>query len=192
MTLRTLPLIGLLLALAVVAASCSGGEQTSQVASLETNEASVSESDATGQADPLVETEEAMLAFTQCLRDQGIDVDDPTVDANGNLQLPPINLEFEADEADPEEAMAGMEALMAPCEEHLEGITQTTSSGDDSKFEDALLEYAECMRENGVDMPDPSFSSGSGMIELGASSEQEFEAADAACKHLIADLGISG
>ncbi|GAG42818.1 unnamed protein product, partial [marine sediment metagenome] len=39
-------------------------------------------------ADDPVSDEEAILAFAACLRDEGIDVDDPTVDADGNLRPP--------------------------------------------------------------------------------------------------------
>jgi hypothetical protein len=41
-----------------------------------------------------------------------------------------------------------------------------------------LLAYAECMRANGVDMLDPDFSSGGGVIDLGAIGGEDFEAAD--------------
>ena len=67
----------------------------------------------------------------------------------------------------------------------------TGSSEGTSGIEDTLLEYAQCMRANGYDMPDPDFSSGGGSIDLGFAEGDEFEAADAECRHLLADLGIS-
>ncbi|MEN8114577.1 MAG: hypothetical protein ABFS21_09335 [Actinomycetota bacterium] len=92
--------------LAVLTASCSSDSESPQIASLgsETQSASV-DSDAT-ETDSIADTEEAMLAFTQCLRDQGIDIDDPTVDADGNVRLAPIESDSGAGVAAPEEHMA--------------------------------------------------------------------------------------
>ena len=88
--------------------------------------------------------------------------------------------------------MSEFEDMIAPCEEHLEGVVSTFSSADTTEIEDMLLAYAECMRDNGVDMPDPDFSSGGGVIDLGAIGGEDFEAAEAACSPLLADLGFSG
>ena len=176
-----------LVVLAVMASACSDDSAPSSVASLETTPTTTSPVES--EPDPLADSEAAMLAFTQCLRGQGIDIDDPTVDANGNLQLAPIA--FEATVDDPSEIPdpSKFEALLAPCEEHLEGIVMNASPVDTTEMEDSLLAYAGCMRDNGVDMPDPDFSSG--MIDLGDVGEAEFEAADAACKHHLASLGLS-
>ena len=173
----------------LVASACSSGAETAQVASLET-ETTVAPATVENDGDTLADTEAAMLAFTQCLRDQGIKIDDPTIDADGNVQLPPINLEFEVPEGeDPEESMADLDKVMGSCDEHLEGITTTADAPDMTGIEDDFLAYAACMRDNGVDMPDPDFSSG--VIELGG-DEAEFEAADAACRHHISNFIIDG
>ena len=132
-----------------------------------------------------------MLDFAQCLREQGFDVGDPTVDADGNVQLPPIKITSTVSGDDPEEGIADLNERMASCEDHLEGVVMTGDSSGASGFEDTLLEYTQCMRANGYDMPDPDLSSGSGMIDLGSGEGDEFEAADAECRHLLADLGIS-
>lgn len=192
--MRSTHLIGLILALALVAGACSGDGDSPQIASLETDATNTSEGSGTAGADPIVESEAAMLAFTQCLRDQGIDVDDPTIDADGNMQLPPISIEVPDVVTDPDQVpdMSEFEDMIAPCEEHLEGVVSTFSSADTTEIEDMLLAYAECMRANGVDMPDPDFSSGGGVIDLGAIGGADFEAANAACSPLLADLGIDG
>ena len=143
--------------------------------------------------DPIADSEEAMLAFTQCLRDQGIDVGDPTVDADGNLQLPPIEFMVEEDGAGTEPQMPEFEDLIAPCEELLAGVVVTGSPQGATEFEDALLEYAQCMRANGVDMPDPDFSSGGGVIDLGVQDgvDESFAAADEQCREVLARLGLT-
>ena len=187
-------MISVVLVLALMASACSDSGGSAEIASLETDSANPSEDDSSGDVDPEAESETAMLAFTQCLRDQGIDVDDPTMDADGNMQLPPINIEVPDVVTDPDELpdVSEFEDLIAPCEEHLEGVVGTFSSADTTEIEDMLLAYAECMRDNGVDMPDPDFSSSGGVIDLGAIGGEGFEAAEAVCSPLLADLGISG
>ena len=187
-------MISVVLVLALMASACSDSGGSAEIASLETDSANTSEDDSDGDVDPEAESEAAMLAFTQCLRDQGIDVDDPTMDADGNMHLPPINVEVPDVVTDPDELpdMSEFEDMIAPCEEHLEGVVSTFSSADTTEIEDMLLAYAECMRDNGVDMPDPDFSSSGGVIDLGAIGGEDFEAAEAVCSPLLADLGISG
>ena len=187
-------MISVFLVLALMASACSDSGGSPEIASLETASANTPEDDSNGDVDPEAESEAAMLAFTQCLRDQGIDVDDPTIDADGNMQLPPINIEVPDVVTDPEELpdMSEFEDMIAPCEEHLEGVVSTFSPADTTEIEDMLLAYAECMRENGVDMPDPDFSSSGGVIDLGAIGGEDFEAAEAVCSPLLADLGFRG
>ena len=71
----------LFLVLALVAAACGGDGSSEGVASLEgvTADDPVS---ATEESPTGVDVEEAMLAFAQCMRDQGLDIEDPTVDAD--------------------------------------------------------------------------------------------------------------
>jgi hypothetical protein len=64
--------------------------------------------------------------------------------------------------------------------------------------QDAALAYARCMRENGVDMPDPQVVTGtSGEVKIdqqgGAPlSKEKFSAADTKCRHFMADAGPNG
>jgi hypothetical protein len=186
-------ILTLVLSLALLLAACSGDGESPSVASLETDSESVQDTGAS-DGDTSADSEEAMLAFVQCLRDQGVDIADPTLDANGNLQLAPIEFTVETD--DPDEAaleleMAQFNELMAPCEEILSGLVATGSSQDATEFEDALLEYAQCMRTNGVDMPDPDFSSGGGLVDLGShdGTSEAFAAADEECREILSLLG---
>jgi hypothetical protein len=181
-------LLALGLVLALVASACSNDSGTEDVASIESKAIDTSQQ---ADSDPVADTEKAMLAFTQCLRDQGLDVDDPTMDADGNMQLAPISFESVVPEGDTEPEMPDFESLVAPCEEHLDGIVATAGAGAPAELEDALLAYAQCMRANGVDMPDPDLTSG-GMIDLGGGVGDDFEAADKVCRPHLAGLGIQG
>ena len=62
----------------------------------------------------------------------------------------------------------------------------STASGLGAEFEDAMVEFAKCMRENGIDFPDP----GSGGGHIGPDSDlhpedPDFKAAEAECKPIL-------
>lgn len=74
----------------------------------------------------------------------------------------------------------------------------------DPEFQDAMLEYAECMRDNGVDMPDPEFEGGGGVVMRRGSpgdpddgglmgpGNAEWEAAQEECGPIMDDVGPMG
>ena len=100
------------------------------------------------------QAEESVLALTECLRVEGIDIPDPEFDDEGNFRLRSLmELGEAADSIDPDDLEAGLEA----CSEYLAGVTQLIASIDRSAIEDRLYLYADCMREEGYDMPDPVF-----------------------------------
>ena len=71
---------------------------------------------------------------------------------------------------------------------------------NESEMQDAMLEYAECMRDHGVDMPDPEFDGdgGGGMVIQregpdggtagGGPDDEEFEAAQEACGEIMEEV----
>lgn len=192
----TTRLLGFVIALALVAAACGGGDDAgSGVASLEDTTDQATESADTDEVDP-AEAEDALLEFAQCMREQGVDMEDPTVDADGNLTLG-----FRAGGAGDVD-FETVEAARQECEVHLEGVTRGFRRGDDTEFQDTLLEFAQCMRDNGIDMPDPDFSSfGPGNSDEGEPgavrgplgeldpNDPQFEDAMEACEELLPGFG---
>ena len=185
--------------LALVAAACGGGEDgESGVASLSTVDDGGNGSAAGVTGDGAVDPEQAMLDLTQCLRDQGIEIADPTVDAEGNPQL--ARPEF--DEGGANEAFR---TAIRECGELLEGVTLGRQGLDFSALQDTLVEYAGCMRDNGYQMDDPDFSSfgrppqdgepgqGGGRVfgqfDL---DDPEWQAANEACEDILAGFGPGG
>jgi len=148
-----LHLLTLVATVALLAAACGGGSDAEgNVASLE-NETTTSVAPGTGSlsADQ-IDTEAAFLGLAQCLRDQGIDVADPTVDADGNVDLE--GMFAAAEDLD----QAQIESAAEACTEYLDEVIPTFSNIDFTELQDDLLEFAGCMRDNGYDMPDPDFS----------------------------------
>jgi DNA-binding winged helix-turn-helix (wHTH) protein len=78
----------LVTAIGLILVAC--GSDPDDVPSLRTTgDTQVPESTADA-ADKVRDNEAAMMAFTQCLRDQGIEVYDPVVDSEGNVQKPQL------------------------------------------------------------------------------------------------------
>ena len=50
------------------------------------------------------------------------------------------------------------DAAQEVCLVHLEGVTLGFDQVDQTEFEDQLLAFATCMRDNGIDMDDPDLS----------------------------------
>lgn len=186
-----------LVALALVAAGC-GGANGDGVASLEddtvTDPLAAGEEIAGDDNNPSegdVDQEQALLDFTQCMRDEGIDIADPEVDADGNLRPSrpePGTLERE-----------DIQAAREACSEFLEGVTLGFRDQDRTEIEDTLLEFAACMRDNGYDMPDPdlSFEPGSGGGGQGGGpfgqldqDDPAFQAASEVCQDIFTDLPL--
>jgi hypothetical protein len=152
--------------LGLVAAAC-GGIDDSAVASVDDIEgsptatvASISDEEDEGNINGEVEdgaseevtTEQALLDLAACMRDEGVDVDDPQIDADGNFRLGAIIRQ--ASNADPDQIREALDA----CSEYLEGVTLGFRDFDLTELQDQMLEFAMCMRDNGYDMPDPDFS----------------------------------
>jgi len=117
--------------------------------------------------------EDAMLEFARCMRANGVDIPDPSGD--GPITIGPDDEQQPADQATLDKARKA-------CEKYLPDIG---GAGDrpDPKIQDEMRKFAKCMRDRGVDMPDPEFRGGGGAFPLpdNAGSE-EFKAAQEACK----------
>ena len=143
-------LIPTIAAFALLVAACSGSANAG-VASLE-DQPALAETDEGEIA--TVSDEEALLAFAQCMRDNGIGgFEDPTVDDEGNLQFGSRG-GFGAGEIDRETMIAARDA----CSEFLEDATLGFGRPDDSEIQDQLLAFADCMRDHGIEMNDPDLS----------------------------------
>lgn len=81
--------------------------------------------------------------------------------------------------------------------------TSTTAAGEAVDSEQAMLDYAQCMRDNGVDMEDPDFTTdaGGGMGAGGRlgfdmsqydTSDPTFQAASEACQEIFGSSGLPG
>jgi hypothetical protein len=180
------------LALVVAVAGCGGGGRETGVATLEGASTTTVTAVPAGASDENLE--EALLAFTACMREEGIDVPDPELDAAGNLKL----VSFMATAGAAAAGAGGTEALReaaTACRSHLAGVALRFASIDRTEMQDRLLAYAGCMREHGYDLPDPDFSGAGGMMRgpfpglgLGALDDPAFREANESCQGVFAGL----
>ena len=114
-----------------------------------------------GQPDP--EFQDAMLDFAECMREQGIDFPDPQVQGGGEVIItgPGPGAGSQGPPSDAE--IAEMEAASEVCRpilDEVEGAFEEPDPEQVQEMQDQALAFAECMREHGIDMPDPEFGEG--------------------------------
>jgi hypothetical protein len=96
------------------------------------------------------------LKFAKCMREHGIDMPDPQRTGSGGIKQT-VNGK--------PGSRAAMEAAQKACQKYMQiGGGKAPSAAEQAKVKDAMLAYAKCMRDNGVDMPDPKFSGSGGGV----------------------------
>lgn len=108
--------------------------------------------------------EERLLAFAECMRENGVDFPDPVVEADGTVTFGfrPGGGTGAADLQELREVGRDpdLPAAREACGGMLEGLAFGPGQGgfDLIELQDTLLAFAQCMRDNGVDMGDPDLS----------------------------------
>ena len=124
---------------------------------------------------------DAGLAFTECLRAHGVEVEDPKP-GQKNIEV--------GGEKDPTTKRA-----LAACNGKLGSAGQELSSAEGEEFREGALALAQCLRDHGIEMGDPEFL-GPGKFQLdikGVDTESPaFKAAQEACGGELPELsGLS-
>ncbi len=131
---------------------------------------------------------DAALDYARCMREQGVDMPDPKTDENGVIL------------ADGGEPRAVNSARFADadeqCRKHLDAVEPPKlSEGEQEDFKRQALAHAKCMRDHGVDFPDPTFGEdGGAMVDIGPDSGLDpssptFKRAQEACQDLMGRPG---
>lgn len=125
-----------------------------------------------------------ILAFYQCMRDNGVDMPDPKGD--GMIRLDGI------DPNDPAVA-----AALQTCQASLPGGGGPGGGqppAPDANALEGMRKFTQCMRDKGINMPDPDPSGRMNIPEGVDTNSQEFQTANKACQKLLDGpiLGGSG
>jgi hypothetical protein len=144
-----------------VLAACGGGSTpAAQVASVASDSSTTTTTvaGATNEAD----AQQAMLDFAACMREHGIDMPDPQFGANGGGTF---TAGSEGEPAD----KSKLDAAQQACQSYLDKVKSNAPPMDPAKVEEEkqrLLDFAQCMRDHGIDFPDPQISSDGGGLQV--------------------------
>ena len=168
-TLLTLPLVAASLAFA----ACGSGDPEATA----------------GSGDQQAKFREAGLKFARCMREHGVDMPDPKAGPGGGIML-------RGPDIGPEDK-SKMDAAQKACQKYLESVRPPELSKEqEQKFKDRALKFAQCMREHGIDMPDPQFEGGGGMTQRMNEGidprSQRFRDATEACSKYGGKPGMGG
>jgi hypothetical protein len=177
------------LALTLTVAACGGGGKSNGVASL----SGADKPTATTSAGPRSEQDmqKAALAFARCMRQHGIDMPDPKFDANGG-----VTQELKRGPGGKGPNDPRFKAAQQACQKYLPNGGQPTKR--DPEQQQQMLAFARCMRQHGINVPDPNPSGGNGGIVVKGGpgtlspDDPKFKAAQQACQKLLPNAGKGG
>jgi hypothetical protein len=170
---RLAGLVGAVVALTLAVAACSGGGKANGVASLSGANKPTATTSASGSHDD----RQMALAFARCMRQHGIDMPDPKFNGNG------VSQEFSARRGGKGPDDPKFKAAQQACQKYLPNGGQPTKPNPQEQQQ--LLAFARCMRQHGIDVPDPGASGGievKGRPGTVNPNDPKFKAAQQACQ----------
>ena len=127
---------------------------------------------------------EGALKLAKCMREHGIDAPDPQREGNGGIKQ---TLKVGANISD-----AKLQAARKACQKYTKtGGGLAPSAAEQAKIQDATLAYAKCMRQHGVDVPDPKVGEPFRLDGPGKPNPDSpaFKQADKACHFKLDAIG---
>ena len=126
--------------------------------------------------------EDKAREFVDCMREHGIELPDPEPDGNGGFDFGIAESGVNID--DP-----AFRAAIQACRDKLPGGGMANL--DDPEVQAQLREFAQCMRDNGFDFPDPDTDGGfaDALLEIDRTSPQFQKAMDACQDKLPQGVG---
>ena len=133
------------------------------------------------------EARKAMLDYARCMRENGVDMPDPQFNGGRVTQRGPQKVD-EANMRKADKACASIRERVKPPE---------LSDEQKEEFKQQAIKHSRCMREQGLDFPDPTFDENGGAqvrIRRGAGLNPEsakFKAAEKACRSAMPARGTT-
>ena len=158
-------LAALLLGLTLVLAGCgSDGGSDNDVASASGKDSDDSKDGGDGGSKEDRQAQD--LKFAKCMREHGVEMEDPK-DGRVSIKMAP-----------------GQEQTMKKAQEACQKYMPQISKDDEKAMMEGALEYAKCMRKNGIEkFPDPK----GGMMRMDdeIAKDPDFEKAQQACQKIM-------
>ncbi len=162
-TLAALPL-ALALLLVGCGAEDDGGDGVASAGSGQTEETEASE--------PSLTPHEMGVKFAQCMRENGVDIDDPKPGEGIQMKLEGVD-------------RATVEAAQEACREY--SPQQNAGPEQQAEMAERGRQFAQCMRDNGVEaFQDPDPNQPGIRIDRSIADDPDFEAAQQTCQELLA------
>lgn len=181
--------VAVVIVVALATAACTAGDTTPEVATVSSTTV-----DGPGPSDApnsdgardnaALSTEDAVLAYAECMRDHGVDFQDPQFLPDGSFAFRGVPT---ADEATMNAANEACQPILADVVSESHTDPQTVAEN-----QDRALEFAACMRDHGIDFPDPEASPSGDVVISGSDfdpSDPDFQAALAECQSIFGGLG---
>ncbi len=162
----------------VIGACATDTVTTSAIASLEQSD---NQDRNTSALEEILEQEQQLFEFSACMRSEGIDIGDPTVDTDGNVALgTPMSMITDH---------SGLMTAYAACRDLIGNRPLGHSGEDRSAVHDRLVDYAKCVREAGYyEMPDPDFSdTGDDLFPGLDTDDPDYQIAEMSCRDLLVE-----
>jgi hypothetical protein len=158
--------------IAILAAGCgqSSGEDVASAGGDQPNQPS----------QPAADEQAQVLAFAECMRDNGIDMPDPGPGQQGLMTA----LQQAGGHNLPPDQQQAFDQAYTTCQPLLPAFA---NQGHGAPDDDTMLALAECLREQGLDVPDDLYSGGA----LHNIPQDELNAAMEACRE-VAGFGEEG
>jgi hypothetical protein len=129
-------------------------------------------------SDPAANNQKAMIAFAGCMRKNGVDMPDPQFDGGRVMMRGPRNVDE-----------GKMRTAEKACAKYRDSVKPPELSDEErDEFRKEALANAKCMREHGIDFPDPTFeANGGARVRIGRGSgidpeSPKFQEAQKACQ----------
>lgn len=164
------------------------------------NSASPAGGTASASSSQSADPSKQLVEFATCMRRNGVDMPDPDVGTDGKIEMrmgarggakaaAKAGDVIEKGDANHPKLDPNFEKAQQACKEFMPRVGATLDPEQQAQFQDAMLKFAECMRGEGVDMPDPEFDEGRVMMRGGAAkADEDFEAAEKVCRKHLADF----
>jgi hypothetical protein len=158
-----------MLAAAVLLTGCGSEDPGAQVASGTDGAQATAPTSAT----PSLSRDEMAIKFTQCLREQGLNVPDPEPGKGPMLKFDPSS----------GVTREQVEKAMEACREY----NPQAEGSPNPQQEENGRKFAACMRDNGVEnFPDPKPGQRGIMIDGKVGQDPDLQKAQQACQHILA------
>jgi hypothetical protein len=121
--------------------------------------------------------------FARCMREHGVDVQVAKSSGGGGA----ANLRITGRAAGIKGNIHSLEAAQQACAKYRPlGAKENLSPAERAQRQDQVLKFARCMREHGIEVPNPSTTGGLGIQLRGVNPESpKFQSAQKACQSIL-------